>query len=145
MVLTGKQIVDMSIVTPAVAMKIDDMDMPSRGMEPNGYTLTSSDTREHVLVKPLATVTFKTHEVVNIPIGYVGTLYAKSTYARQGLILVTNTPVDAGYRGVLTMRFFNSGDRDVLVRPSGGLMQMIVHRLDEQPNEPYKGRWNNGL
>jgi len=142
--LTGAEIVARQLVTPAVSTKIDDGVVPSYGPDPAGYTLTADVDWVHWTLKPLESIKFLTKERVTIPRDYIGLLFCKSTYARRGIILVTNTPVDGGYEGPLTIRLFNSGDEPVLLWGQGGFMQMVVSQATGLESPAYTGRWMGG-
>lgn len=142
--LTGMSIVERELVYPAEYRKVDDGVIPSYGPDPAGYTLTADVDWETFVLEPLKSVKFKTAETVAIPVDHVGLLFCKSTYARQGVILVTNTPADGGYRGQLTIRLFNSGDEPVTLYGRGGFLQIIFSQADGAETESYTGRWAMG-
>lgn len=139
--LTGMEIVRRGLVYPAAISKIDNGICPSHGPDPAGYTLTANVDWVRYPLAPLGSISFKTRETVTIPLNYVGLLFCKSTYARQGIILVTNTPADGGYTGTLTVRLFNSGDSHVVLWGLGGFMQIVISEADGALTPAYNGRW----
>lgn len=139
--LTGQQIIELNIVSNAICTKVDDGHTPSYGCDAALYTLTGAVAWIYFMLPPFASTTFKTFEKITMPFNCSGTLSLKSTYSRQGIILVTNSPVDPGYEGDLTIRLFNSSDTTVTLFGAGGFMQLEVHLLDKETSMPYKGRW----
>lgn len=142
--LTGREIVNRGLVYPAVATKVDDGVVPSYGPDPGGYTMTAAVNWDTYVLMPLQSIKFKTAEHVHIPKHLTGLLFCKSTYARQGVILVTNTPADGGYQGQLTIRLFNSGDEPVTLYGMGGFLQIVFSQNEGAEAEAYVGRWSGG-
>lgn len=140
MVITGYEIT--RFIKSGVQVKVDDLNIPSYGADGALYTFRGSLERD-LVIKPTNSVTISTLESVEMPTNLVGLLYIKSTYSRKGLVLVTNSPVDPGYIGKLTMRLFNSSNEVITLFKDGGIIQMVVHQLTNHV-EAYKGRWMNG-
>lgn len=141
MISTGQSIIDQQIIIYAAPTKQDNGLLPSYGPDGCGYTMrgTFIDKSEIVEIPPFKSVSVKTKEIVEMPNDMAGLLYIKSTYARQGIILVTNAPVDPGYNGTLTIRLFNSSEKTVKIYTMGGLAMLIVYKLiDSVPS--YNGR-----
>lgn len=152
-VLAGEIIQRLHIVAGGIGYKYDDGKTPSFGLDGAAYTFRidpiyadgGKTKTQRKVIQPGESFVFKTFETVDMPDDCVGTLYIKSTYARQGLILVTNSMVDPGYAGNLTMRVFNTSTEDpITINMLGGLMQMIVHKLAEPTNMAYNGRHQGG-
>lgn len=144
MISTGQSIIDQQIIIYATPTKQDNGLLPSYGPDGCGYTMRGLfiDRSEIVEISPFKSISIKTKEIVKMPNDMAGLLYIKSTYARQGIILVTNAPVDPGYNGTLTIRFFNSSEKPVKIYTMGGLAMLIVYKLiDSVPS--YNGRHQN--
>ena len=145
-VLTGNRLLELDIIQNGINYKADNGTIPSYGLDGCLYTFRTEspeDGKYRKVLQSFQSISFITYEAVCLPNNCVGYLFAKSTYSRKGLILVTNSPVDPGYCGRLTMRFFNSSDEPITIQLLGGLMQMIVHELTEPTDLPYNGRWQN--
>lgn len=140
-VLTGQQLHDLLIVRGTTRYKVDDRQLPSYGPDGCGVTLRGCflERVAALEIPAFGSVSVKTIETVHIPTNMLGRLYIKSTYAREGFILVTNAPVDPGYNGTLTIRLFNSSDKPKLLWTQGGLAMLIVEELTEHA-EAYNGR-----
>lgn len=144
MVLTGDQLIEEGIIVGGIDYKMDDGNVPSYGLDGALYTFRADLIPAILTVRPGRLVTLKTFEHVAMPVNRIGYLFGKSTYTRQGLVLVSNTPVDPGYRGSLSMVFFNATTEPIDLNLWGGLMQMTVHRLTRHTAMPYEGRWQDG-
>lgn len=140
-VQTGKKLIDREIVFFGALKKQDNGSLPSYGPDGCGYTMRGAflERSELVEIPSMGSLSIKTFESVKMPTNMIGLLYIKSTYARQGIILVTNSPVDPGYEGSLTIRLFNSGPKSVAIYTAGGLAMLIVHELNDSV-AAYNGR-----
>ncbi len=140
--LTGQEIYDADIVHGAINKKIDNGIIPSYGLDGCGYTLRVEGLHKIASIPAMSYLRFTTYETIFMPNDKMGLLYLKSTYSRQGLILVTNSPVDPGYDGVLTIILFNPNTYPVQVYLDGGVAMLVVHELSHAV-ESYNGRWKN--
>lgn len=142
--LSGKQIWNQGIIVNGLAFKQDDGETPSRGLDGMLYTFGADVYWDKYYIHPGQFLLFHTLEEVNMPIDCGGLLSLKSTYSRKGLILTTNSPVDPGYFGSLSIGLFNCTDELVQLWGRGGFMQMTVHRMEEAADAPYYGRHQGG-
>lgn len=146
-VLSGETLRNSGIILNGVTEKVDNKVLPSYGMDGALYTFRARETFGNLEVyhlPPMRGISLLTLEEVWIPHNCMALLHPKSTYARQMVLLVSNAPVDPGYKGPLTIGLFNTNfDRTVDIYLRGGLMQMTVHHLDEETALEYKGRWSN--
>lgn len=143
MMLTGRLIWGRGIIVGGFPQKIDDGVIPSYGLDGMLYTFRADMERVIYELQPLQFALFKTLEYVHMPINCGGLLYLKSTYSRQGIVLTTNSPVDPGYAGKLSIGLFNASAECVYLVGAGGFMQMVVHQMSESV-EAYSGRHQNG-
>lgn len=140
-VQTGQELLALDIIGYGAHKKYDNGSLPSYGPDGCGYTLRGLflERTEYVEIPSFGSVSVKSFESVKMPNNMAGLLYIKSTYARQGIMLVTNAPVDPGYEGSLTIRLFNSGPKTVAIYTQGGLAMLIVYELNDSV-EAYSGR-----
>ncbi|BAQ84128.1 dUTP diphosphatase [uncultured Mediterranean phage uvMED] len=62
-----------------------------------------------------------------IPKGYVGEVYSRSSIYKTGLILSNGTGViDSGYRGEVLLKFYNSKDDDKSIYKKGDRIGQII-------------------
>lgn len=78
-------------------------------------------------------------ERFNIPHFITGICMGKSTYARVGLI-VNVTPLEAGWRGYLTIEISNSSDADVKVYANEGIAQILFMMGHQECETTYNDR-----
>ena len=143
MMLSGRQIWQRGIIINGFATKIDDNHIPSYGLDGMLYTFKADVNWTWYPLLPGKFQLLKTFEFVHMPVNCGGLLYLKSTYSRQGIVLTTNSPVDPGYRGKLSIGLFNASDLIVELIGTGGFMQMVVHEMSESAIA-YQGRHQNG-
>ena len=90
---------------------------------------------EEIIIWPgqyVLAVTLEHFELSNM---VQGTFFAKSSYARFGLILNT-TNVQPGFKGEVVIEFFNGGSHPILVRANEGFAQIkfeLAHTAAEVP------------
>ena len=79
-------------------------------------------------------------EEFTMPKDLVGIGHPKSSWNRQHLRL--GTPIiEPGWNGFLTISLNYVGERDLLIEPGAGIMQVIFHRLESEA--AYQGRYQN--
>ena len=77
-------------------------------------------------------------EEFTMPKDLVGIGHPKSSWNRQHLRL--GTPViEPGWNGFLTISLNYVGERDLMIEPGAGIMQVIFHRLESEA--AYQGRY----
>ena len=77
-----------------------------------------------------------TLERFRLPGDVQGTFFAKSTYARSGLILNT-TNVQPGFDGEVVMEFFNGAGNPILIRANEGFAQIKFEYGDSSVEQSY--------
>lgn len=77
-------------------------------------------------------------EAFQMPADVLAICLGKSTYARKGLC-VNVTPLEPGWRGVLTMELSNIGSKPIALYAHEGIAQLLFFR-GEQPEVTYAGR-----
>lgn len=155
MILSDNQIKDLKIVEPFVSSIIRERDgkVISYGLGSYGYDIRLSDKGlktfasgiidpknfrkipedinifhgNYYIIPALTYVLGTSVEKFNMPSNVTGVCYGKSTYARAGLI--TNvTPIEAGWRGHLTISLFNSSNSQMKVYANEGIAQVLFLR-----------------
>lgn len=69
-------------------------------------------------------------ERFNMPSNVTGVVLGKSTYARCGII-VNCTPLEAGWRGILTIEISNTSSLPALIYAHEGIAQVLFFQGDE--------------
>lgn len=77
-------------------------------------------------------------EEFTMPTDLVGIGHPKSSWNRQHLRL--GSPIiEPGWNGFLTISLNYVGERDLMIEPGAGIMQVIFHRLESEA--AYQGRY----
>lgn len=145
---------------------------PSYGLEPYGYTLRvgnhyyrqtdapgtlvpgrddsgrwiKEDAEDdlYVVVYPGEVVLLESVEAFSMPDDVSGVCFGKSTYARMGL-LVNATPLEPGWRGILTLEVANLNPRkSIFIAVGQGIAQVQFFR-GEKPAVAYAGLYQDQL
>lgn len=80
-----------------------------------------------------------TIEHIKMPIDVAGTVYLKSSLARQGLDHALAGWVDPGFAGTLTLELH--AHRDIVLNAGQCIIQIVFHGMDHPPKFPYQGRY----
>ncbi len=83
-----------------------------------------------------------TLERVQLGDNLAGTLHIRSSLARSGIV-ASLALVDPGFRGQLTISFFNAGAEKVRMRKGDRFLQMALHRLSSKARRPYRGKYQD--
>ena len=85
---------------------------------------------------------FSTIEKFQMPNNICATVHDKSTWARRGLAVQT-TFIDPGWCGFLTLEISYHGTGIIKIPSMVGIAQMVFHKLDEETELPYKGKYQH--
>ena len=80
-------------------------------------------------------------EYIKMPSNIAGLCTGKSTYARCG-VFVNTTPLEAGWRGHLTIEISNLNTMPVWIYPGRGICQLQFFEGEPCEN-PYNGKYQN--
>jgi len=94
---------------------------------------------EFVTIRPGECILGVTVEHVDMPDDVMAFCIGKSTYARCGL-LVNATPIEAGWRGHITLELSNTGRLPIRVYLEEGIAQLVFLQIDQRPNVTYNDR-----
>lgn len=95
------------------------------------------------IVPPNSFALGKSVERMRIPRDVIGVCLGKSTYARCGII-VTVTPLEPEWEGIITIEISNTTPRPAIVYANEGIMQVMFHLLSSPCTKSYadkKGRY----
>ena len=115
-------------------------------LTPNGYDLRVGKVRipgnedsDLAEIPPLTFFLVSTLEYLNIPGNAMGQLWIRSSYARKGIIASFGA-VDSGFKGNLTLSFFNGSPAAVKISKGERVAQIIFHGLDMGAEMKYAER-----
>ena len=151
-IITGKDIVGLGFVTPAVTNKVSAK--YSYGQEKYGYTFTLSKTYKvnskecladngKITIQPKQYLLCCSEESWAIPIDVVGFIWPKSSYSRQGLFFQF-CPIDPGFKNAqLVFPIFNASDSPIELLCGQGIAQAVFFRGVENGEPSYDGGYSN--
>jgi len=68
---------------------------------------------------------------VEIPLGFVGLVWDKSSIAFNKGLKTMGGVIDAGYRGEIFFNLFNTGDEEVVIEKGDKVAQMIIQKFED--------------
>jgi dCTP deaminase len=94
------------------------------------------------LLHPGALVLVPTLEWVQLPGYIIGTVTARSTWAREGLSIATATLVEPGYQGIVTLELANLGQVPIALYPGLCIAQMAFALVQGRSKRPGKSQYD---
>lgn len=110
---------------------------PKRGERAWEEVEPTSD--DYVTIRAGECILGATVEYIDMPDDVMALCIGKSTYARCGL-LVNATPIEAGWRGYITLELSNTGRLPIRVYLEEGIAQLVFMPIDKRPNVTYNDR-----
>lgn len=157
MILSGKTIQRLGIITPCVERSQHEATGTSFGLSMGGYDVCLD---QDIAVLPGFTTLASTREVFKMPKDVIGVVHDKSSWARRGLF-VQNTVIEPGWEGYLTLELTYSpvlsqkeigtvlANHDAhahgAIHLSEGtpIAQVVFHRLDQMTEGYGNGKYQN--
>ena len=138
MILSGKTIWQLSIITPHVPRTRTESGL-SYGESYAGYDIRLGS--QAVVYQDVTLATSLEH--FSMPVDVVGVVHDKSSWARRGLF-VQNTIIEPGWRGYLTLELtWNTESNYSLTLEAGTpIAQVVFHRVD-RPTLGYAGPYQD--
>ncbi|MCY0859545.1 MAG: dCTP deaminase [Sulfolobaceae archaeon] len=81
-------------------------------------------------------------EELNMPDDVAALMTLRSTFARLGF-LISNTVIDAGYRGKITIAL-HSPPYNYMLKRGERFIHLIFFKLTEKTDKPYSGKYQGG-
>ncbi len=82
-------------------------------------------------------------ERVIMPNDLVGIVDGRSSLGRLGIIIQTAATVDAGFKGHVTLELANIGKMPVNLYSGMRICRMTFHKLSDEVEKPYNGKYLN--
>ncbi|MCX6754321.1 MAG: dUTP diphosphatase [Candidatus Nomurabacteria bacterium] len=86
--------------------------------------------KEDVVLFPGKQARIHTGVAVEIPDGYVGLIWDKSSISFNMGLKVMGGVIDSGYRGEIIMNLLNTGDKEVTMEKGHKVAQMIIQKFE---------------
>ena len=126
-----------------------DAKLPTHGHP--GDTSVDFYSTEDVLFHPGKQGRVPTGVAVEIPEGYVGLIWDKSSISFNLGLKIMGGVIDSGYRGEIIMSLLNTGDKDILLEKGQKVAQMLVQKFEhcdivkvEELSETMRGHGREG-
>ncbi len=94
------------------------------------------------LLHPGALALVPTLEWVKIPADLMGTVTARSTWAREGLSIATATLIEPRYEGIVTLELANLGEIPIALYPGMSLAQIAFSVVDGDTTRPNRAQFS---
>lgn len=84
--------------------------------------------KEDIKIKAKETVKIDTGLKVQIPKGYFGAIYPRSSTGVKKKLMLANTVgvIDSDYRGEIIIYFYNYGDQEQVIKNGDRLAQLVI-------------------
>lgn len=128
---------DIAAAVKSGSLRIDPFSKAS--LSPAGYDLRAG---EAYSIRRGETVLVHTMERVGLPADLRGSLFIRSSFAREGVV-GSFALVDPGFRGQLTLAMINMGGGDVMIGKGERVAQLVMDRLETPAERPYQGRYQD--
>jgi dCTP deaminase len=99
----------------------------------------NSGSRNHIVLQPNQFVVVSTLEQVCLPADMIGHLTLKQDILLQGLIMGSQSQIDAGYRGWIYPLLYNLTNSKVTLKLGESIIRLELVRLPEPTTRPYEG------
>lgn len=100
--------------------------------------LLADHTGDYCIIPPNSYILTRSIEHFSMPATITGTVLGKSSYARAGII-VNMSPLEAGWRGYLTIEISNAAPLPAKIYANEGIAQVLFFQI-EQPEVTYASR-----
>jgi deoxycytidine triphosphate deaminase len=98
---------------------------------------------EHIVLPPNQVVVVSSLEKVHMLDDMVGHLTLKQDLLLQGVIMASQSQIDAGYEGWIYSLLYNLTDRDVTLHLHESVIRLELVRLPQRSDKPYDGHYQN--
>jgi dUTP pyrophosphatase len=106
-----------------------DAKLPIRGHE--GDAGIDFYAVEKVFFKPGEQMRVHTGIAIEIPKGYVGLIWDKSSISFNHGLKIMGGVIDSGYRGEIIMNLLNTSDKEFVLKKRHKVAQMIVQKFED--------------
>jgi dUTP pyrophosphatase len=111
-----------------VKKMIEDAKLPTHGHPGDaGMDFYASQT---VIFKPNEQTRVPTGVSIEIPEGFVGLIWDKSSISFNKGLKIMGGVIDAGYRGEIFMSLFNTSRNEVVLEKGDKVAQMLIQRFE---------------
>jgi len=138
MVITGQEILERKIFSPAVPRTYHEATGLTYGASVGGYDVRI---KQSLTLLPGEFALASTYEYFDVPNDLIGFLHDKSTLARMGLFVGVGV-IESGWKGFLTIEMKNQQNHPLTVFAGQPIAQVVFH-LVVNPTGGYSGRYQD--
>lgn len=106
----------------------------------NGDNIRLRQPHEVITVPPNGLLLCTMHETIAFPRDIVGHLSLKVKLLMSGLIMASQSQIDAGYVGQIFALLYNLSHKDVCLNARESVLRLEMVRLEEPSDIPYSGQ-----
>jgi deoxycytidine triphosphate deaminase len=103
----------------------------------------SPTTNEHIVIPPNQAVVVSSKEEVLMDADMVGHLTLKQDVLLEGLIMASQSQIDAGYNGRIYALLYNLTDGEVCLQLGKSILRFELVRLEKKTDRPYDGDYQD--
>jgi dCTP deaminase len=97
------------------------------------------------LLHPGSLALVPTLEWLSLPGNILGTVTARSTWAREGLSIATATLIEPGYKGIVTLELSNLGQIPIAMYPGLRIAQIAFINVRGRSRRPEAGQFTSSF
>jgi dCTP deaminase len=120
-------------------MKVDDS--AQKILKPDKQVEYIRQVQDSMIVSPGSFLLVVTKQYVELPYDLTAFVEGLSSMGRMGLLLQNDGWVDPGFKGALTLAFFNANKIPVELHTGCRICQLVLAALDQPATSPYKGKY----
>lgn len=98
---------------------------------------------ESIVIESNQVVVVSMHETLKLDRSTIGRISLKMDLLRQGLIMASQSQIDAAYEGGIFVLLYNLSDRPVSIKRGESVLRLELIRLPKATDKPYRGDYRN--
>ncbi|MFA5527879.1 MAG: dCTP deaminase [Peptostreptococcales bacterium] len=120
-------------------LKVDENNVECMTLDsPIGYIEFTSD---EVIIPPHSFLLATTMEYIKLPNNLTAFVEGRSSIGRIGLFIQNAGWVDPGFEGEITLELYNASRLPIKLKAGRRLCQLVFAQLDQEAEEPYRGKY----
>jgi deoxycytidine triphosphate deaminase len=128
--------VEASVGTASYDMQLGDEYYLYDEKPPDGQSMRSRG-KGGIVIPPNGLLMCTMHETLKLPPDIVGHLSLKVPLLMKGIMMASQSQIDAGYEGRIFGMLYNLSQRDVCLRDRSPVLKLELIRLEQATSKPY--------
>ena len=96
---------------------------------------------KYINIPPHSFILGTTREIINLPDDLTAFVEGRSSIGRMGLFVQNAGWVDPGFRGQITLEFFNASDNTIQLEVGRRIAQLVFVKMGNPCRVPYDGKY----